>query len=390
MDQENMARRRQRLYKRNRTQQGCSLALLLLAFLLLFQLVNLIVPNREYSEQENRMLAQKPELTWSSLTDGSYFADWESYLADQFVARDFWISLQLRFGKLMGQTTSNGVILGNDGYLMEPPADPNEAALERNLAAIDAFAAAHPTVKMYMTVVPTAVSIHTDRLPSNIPLRDQLADLRAMQEKLKNIHYLDVADVLHEHSDEMLFYRTDHHWTSLAASYAFQEMAPQMGISNVVNYDAYPVTTTFEGTLASRSGQHTDRDTIDIYVPQTDVEYYVTFEDSKETTASLYVSDCLKEKDKYTVFFGGNYPRVDVVTTANTGKNLLIFKDSYANCFVQFLTPYYDRIILIDPRYYYGDAERLLGQQKITDVLYLYNANTFFEDTSLADVLGAE
>ena len=122
-------------------------------------------------------------------------------------------------------------------------------------------------------------------------------------------------------------------------------------------------------------------------MPQTDIEYYVSYGDAAETSATIYDRSALEQKDKYTVFFGGNYPRVDVYTTAETGKTLLLFKDSYANCLMQFLYPYYDHIILIDPRYYYDNVESVISREQVTDVLFLYNANTYFEDTSLADVL---
>ena len=165
-------------------------------------------------------------------------------------------------------------------------------------------------------------------------------------------------------------------------------MAAQLGISQPIrNYDTYTISTTFEGTLASRSGSHAAYDTVELYVPQTDVEYYVSYGDAAETSATIYDRSALDQKDKYTVFFGGNYPRVDVYTTAETGKTLLLFKDSYANCLMQFLYPYYDHIILIDPRYYYDNVESVISREQVTDVLFLYNANTYFEDTSLADVL---
>ena len=71
----------------------------------------------------------------------------------------------------------------------------------------------------------------------------------------------------------------------------------------------------------------------------------------------------------------------------DNGKSLLIFKDSYANSFVQFLLPYYERIVLVDPRYYYEDVGSLSKSEAITDVLFLYSMNTFATDSSLADVL---
>ena len=110
-------------------------------------------------------------------------------------------------------------------------------------------------------------------------------------------------------------------------------------------------------------------------------------ENGGKVIGTIYDRSALDQKDKYTVFFGGNYPRVDVYTTAETGKTLLLFKDSYANCLMQFLYPYYDHIILIDPRYYYDNVESVISREQVTDVLFLYNANTYFEDTSLADVL---
>ena len=114
---------------------------------------------------------------------------------------------------------------------------------------------------------------------------------------------------------------------------------------------------------------------------------FLAYADSGEDISSLYRREALNNKDHYTVFFGGNYSRVDITTTANTGRCLLLFKDSYANCMVQFLYPYFDHITMIDPRYYYDNVELVIRSEAITDVLYLYNADTFLGDTSLADVL---
>ena len=67
----------------------------------------------------------------------------------------------------------------------------------------------------------------------------------------------------------------------------------------------------------------------------------------------------------------------------------MVVKDSYANCLVPFLTPYFEEIVIIDPRFSYDTAESIVNQYGVTDVLYLYNADTFQTDTSLADFLTA-
>lgn len=167
--------------------------------------------------------------------------------------------------------------------------------------------------------------------------------------------------------------------------------APALGITDpILYYDSYLVSDSFRGTLSSKSGDNKPSDQIEVFVPQENMpQYYVYLPDTKESSGSLYVSEKLKEKDQYQVFLGGNHPYVEISTTADTGKNLLIFKDSYANCFVQFLVPYYDKIVVVDPRYYYDNINTAMTSTGITDVLFLYSANTFVQDTTLSDVLNA-
>lgn len=383
--------RRRSPYRQNRRFQGALLSLLLAAVILFLNLANLFTANRDYSTQENRKLAQAPDFSLAALWDGSWFAGWEDYLADQFAWRDGWITMQLRFSQFLGNEESNGVYLCEDDYLMEGAVTPDAEHVRRNVDAVNAFATAHKDIKMYMAVIPNAVSVLSDKLPKNAPVRDQQQDLQALAKELKGVSFLNVTENLLSHKEEQLYYRTDHHWTSLGAKYAFESMAPAMGINwPIQKYQSHVLSTTFEGTLASKSGCHETRDKIEIFIPDSPVEYYVTYEDTMETVCSLYKRDCLKDKDQYTVFFGGNHPRVDICTTADSGRNLLLFKDSYANCFVQYLIPYFDNIIMIDPRYYYDNVENLVSRERITDVLFLYNANTYFEDTSLGDVLISE
>ena len=367
-------------------EQGAFLAIFLLLCLFAFVIANVLTRDREYSSAENRKLAQLPKFSVSALLDGSYFAAWEDYLADQFVGRDTWITIDLQASRLLGAKEAGGVYLCADDSLMEAPATPEEAAVTRSLDAINAFAARHGDLKIFMTVVPNAACVLAEKLPDNAPVRDQRQDIGEIAARLQGVRFLDVTDALTQHKEEAIYYRTDHHWTSLGAYYAFSDMAAGLGIAQPTEeYDIYPVTDCFEGTLASKSGCHAVTDVIELYVPKTDIEYYVTVDG--ERTATMYDREKLKERDQYAVFLGGNDARVDITTTAETGKTLLIFKDSYANCFLQFLLPYYDRIILLDARYYYGDADSVISREGVTDVLFLYNANTFLTDRVLADVL---
>ena len=48
----------------------------------------LILPDKTYSALEKRKLAQKPVFSAKNLFSGGFGSDLESYLADQFPARD--------------------------------------------------------------------------------------------------------------------------------------------------------------------------------------------------------------------------------------------------------------------------------------------------------------
>lgn len=377
--------RRRTPFQRNRRLQAELLAVLLIAVVAVFAVLGLLLPDKDFSESENRGLAQFPKLSENFLNDLG------DYVADQFPGRDLWMSVNLAMNKALGQKEASGVYLGADDYLMQIPAEPDMEQVDRNLQAINAFSEAYPELNMVMCVAPNAVTVLAEKLPENAPVRDQKADLRYIQDSLTNVTFVDVTKALRLHRSDYLFYKTDHHWTSLAAAYAFEEIAPELKIvpPAVNSYTVYTVSNTFEGTLSSKSGSHSARDTVDIYVPATSIDYYVEYPEG-DPISSFYNRAALDQKDHYTVFFGGNYSRVDITTTADTGRCLLLFKDSYANCMVQFLYPYFDHITMIDPRYYYDNVELVIKSEAVTDVLFLYNADTYLSDTSLADVLTIE
>lgn len=385
-------RRRKRIRIRMRKQYRLS-AWLLLCSLTIIVIANAMKKDSDFSETENRMLAQKPELGWKEISDGSFMKDYESYVSDQFIGRDWWISLKLSADRLLGKKESNGVYLGKEKYLMEVLSKPDEKNLKRNLDAIVSFQKKHTDLNFFFTMIPNAAYILTDYMPADAPVRDQAKDIESVKEKLgSDIHFLDVTDTMKEHQADGIYYKTDHHWTSRGAYEVFKKIAPELQIENPTSeYEIYPVTDEFSGTLASKSGYRKASDTIEIYVPKNvKNDYVVYYPNEQRKTASMYESDRLNQKDKYEVFFGGNHALVDITTTCEQERCLLLFKDSYANSFVQFLTPYFREIVMVDPRYYYEDIENVISSKKVTDVLFLYNINTFLGDNSLADVLVTE
>ena len=100
----------------------------------------------------------------------------------------------------------------------------------------------------------------------------------------------------------------------------------------------------------------------------------------------VYDSAKLEQKNKYEVFLGGNYDKV-VIDTVSIRATLLIIKDSYANALIPMLTPYFAKIVVVDPRYMTESIHNTMDEYNFSHVLFLYNLNTFLQDTSLEDAL---
>ena len=387
---EERRKRRLRVYRKRSAKIYFRITCIFLLFMILAICANIFLPDKEYSESENRMLAQFPEFSMANLSSGKYMTDMEDYVTDQFFFRDQWINLKVLEDMTLGKRESNGVYIGKQGYLMQVPENNIDMdSVENNLNGIREFAQRHKDVNTVMTLVPNAAYILEQLTPANAPVRDQSQDISLVENNVGDVlNFIDLTDTMSSHRDEPIYYKTDHHWTTLGARYAFETLYSALGIVPAQDYTIYPVSHTFSGTLASRSGYDRSQDTIDIYVPQdVDTECVVNYVEEGEKTASMYESSALDQKDQYEVFFGGNHSRIDITTPVEENKNLLIFKDSYANCFIPFLQPYFRSIIVVDPRYYYDDVDRLVTDNSITDILFLYNVDTFMTDTSLADVL---
>ena len=113
----------------------------------------------------------------------------------------------------------------------------------------------------------------------------------------------------------------------------------------------------------------------------------VNYESLQLKTTTLFDESKLNEKNKYEVFLGGNHDKVTIETTAPNNNCLLIIKDSYANCMIPMFTPHFSQIVIVDPRYMTDTMDTVMSEYNFTHVLFLYNLNTFNEDSALTDIL---
>ncbi len=360
-----------------------------------FTAATLLKPSSEFSETENRALAQMPKMELESILNGDFEADYEEYLTDQFVLRDAWIGLKTASERAQFRQESKDIYFAEDGYLIEKHTGAftsEQAAQNQKLLAQfceryePQFGAEHMTVML----IPNAVDILEDLLPPFAAPCEQEGYLTQVQDALPEGVWFDAGAVLREHKDEELYYRTDHHWKTGAAFLVYQEWAREQGfvVPSESDYEIRTAAGDFEGTIQAKLGIHTAKDTLELYLPKKDIFYTMQINGAEKISYSLYDETALDTRDKYAVYFGGNQALVRLKARTDSDRRLLVLKDSYAHCFVPFALEEFEQIDLVDVRYYNQKLSELIVQEGYTDLLVLYNAAGFAEDVSLAKLLG--
>ena len=349
-----------------------------------FFVLNLLLPDKTFSEKENRQLQTLPKFSFSSLFSGSFATRFESYCSDQFAGRDVWIETKAGAELMQGKQQNNGVFLCAGDRLFEPFTAPETDTLTRAVQAADSLSDAG--VPVSLALIPTAAQLYAEILPDGAENDDQksVIDSAYSQTALSTI---DLFSALTAHAGEYIFYRTDHHWTSLGAYYAANALRSSWGLPEIDKAALTPetVSDSFCGTLYSSSGFFwvaPDKMETLIAAPESSsVTRYET--NGTEQTLPLYNYDKLTIKDKYTFFLGGNIPRAVVETGTEDAPSLLILRDSYADSLVPFMMDAFSEIHLIDLRYYTGSVRDYIAENAVDRVLLLYSTDNFCSDSSL-------
>lgn len=354
---------------------------LFLIFIFGLFLLNLLIPDRQFSPVENRNLAQRPSFSWEKLFSGRFMQDFEEYVTDQFAFRDGWTGMKAYAERALGKQENNGVYICGDTLIERFDAG-DGTRLEVNLNAVNAFEE-KTDAPTYLMLIPTAAEILRDRLPAGAPGSDQAAILETVPQRT-TAQTADALGALRAHADEPVYYRTDHHWTSLGASYGADALLSAMGMEGVSidRQSARTVSDSFYGTLYSSSGaRYVSPDTIEIYVPDDGVSVS-TFEGGQWIEGALYDMERLETKDQYSMFMGGNQP-LAVVRTGREGERLLLVRDSYADSMIPFLLDRFSEIHLIDLRYYRQSVTEYARENQIDRVAVVYSLKNFCEDRNV-------
>ncbi len=371
---------------------GMKIAIILFcAYLALLGLDLLVRPDLTFSELENRRLEMRPAFSWPDLLSGDYGRELERWMADQIAGRDSWVGVKAELLRLIGKRENRGVYFGRGHTLLQRFAKPSDEALDETIAGILHLQSLLPDLPVSLLLAPTSAGVYPEKLPALAVSDDQAAFIRQVARQLAGrVQLVDVLHDLVQKADEPIYYRTDHHWTMRGAYYAWSSWLSQTGktAADEGDYTREIVSEIFYGTSWARAGLYRlPPDAIEVIRPRTPVAVTVRDVAAGEVTDSLYQPEYLEKRDQYGYFLGGNQPLLVIEKEAKDPggpeRRLLLVKNSYANCMIEFLLRDFDAIHVVDLRFFQDNLAAYARDAAIGEILFLYDVIGFGNDRQL-------
>lgn len=341
-----------------------------------------------FSADENRYLAKKPEVSIDRILSKDFQNNMDNFMSDQIPFRNQFMVSATVLKKMVGIRNINDAYIGRQGYYFEKITDDDidEKRFEKNLKFINDFLKRHSSLEFKVMLVPGSGNILTEYLPKAAKVYDYNGLITKAETVIGEENIIALEDSLKKeaktHSlstDTGVYYKTDHHWTSVGAYIGYREFA-KASDKKIKAYDVKKLAEDFYGTLYSKVMDLKKGGDV-IYGPKEEDSLRVC--NGIKETKSIYVMDKKNAKDKYQIFFGGNFGQVDIATKQKNKNHLLVIKDSFANSFVPYILGDYDTITMVDLRNFAGNIEMIMKEKKITEILVLYEMSNFATDTNI-------
>ncbi len=369
-------------------------------------ILTVVIPDNEFSEQENRYLQTFPELNVGTLTSGQFTSEIADYYADQLPLRNMFVGIKGVAEMALLKQENNDVVAASDGYIVKRVDIPDKEIIEKNMNGIMALSPALEQLGIPYTVA--LAGRPSDELEPYMPAlfpndlyEDNWNYVLSLFANDSYIRFVDMRKILADRIAEnvgndddsaQMLYRTDHHWTVYGAYLGYTEIMAAMGQSanEYAHYIPELVSDSFFGTTWSSAGMKWIKPDSMYYLRYEgdDTDYTTTIVDTGASFTGFYDRSYLEKKDKYSSYIGGNNARVDVVKTANVEadrKKMVIIKDSYAHSLAPFLAEHYDLIIL-DPRYVKDSIIEIIDNEGADEVLVMYYLGSL-TDTNVTGML---
>lgn len=348
-------------------------------------------PKSDYSSSEKRYLQKFPETSFENIKNGTFGNEFESYFADHFPMRNFWVGVNAYYNLCTGNNGANGVYNAKDGYLINTPV-PRENNVEKNINVVVKFSESLD-IPLSVMIAPSTGYIVDESLPSvhNSYNDDEYFESSQKTLSSSNIDFIDLRDTFkaEQKNNSQLYYKTDHHWTTLGAYTAYTELCKNLGLTAKPK-DSFDIETynDFYGTTYSSSGFWlTPPDTVEVWNNPENSEKNISVKITDGTkikeSNSLYFYEHIEKDDKYPVFLDGNHALTEITNKNAERGTIVLIKDSFSHSLAPFLAEHYQKVVLVDMRYYKLSVSQLAKSENAEQIVVLYGIDNFATDSDI-------
>lgn len=385
------------------------------------------------SEGENRNLQRWPQWSWDAWFAGDIAPQVEDFFSDHVYDRaglvtiaqmlERWaqrptdVTIVTDVGGMGGAAApqaretgvqadaapQSGAGAGGQLQLMETPQESDEdvqdylvledrilqiynysgARCERYTEAANALFALFPDyIGKYMLLAPSRIAFEAPEVAAHSA--DQLMPIDFVYGGLDPlVNRVDAYSPLRTASRllERLYYRLDHHWTHYGAYLAVQAMWEQRG-TDYIPIEEYEelLGDTFLGYLYAKNPSpeyNNHLDELVYYLYQGDTGSQVVYKYDKENPDLLLEeasSTIDPSRQGYYTFVESSYSHAVLQGQQNDASCLLVVGDSYTAAAASWLAAGYEKVVIIDPRYFSGGLEgmmELYEEHEATDFMIL-------------------
>ena len=364
-------------------------------FIFMIPVLYAAVADSDFSPLEKRFLSQLPKPTAETVLSGEFGKNFETYLNDQMPFRTFFVGTNSYYDELSGRNGMNGIYSGHDDYLLVTPVE-DKPTLDNNILYLSEFIET-ADIPTYVCAVPTSGYIYEDKLPLNhYEYKDSelINKMDVEFSALENTTFINITEKFRELSkSEQLYYKTDHHWTSLGAYECYGILGESMGFTPTTK-ESFSIESyqDFHGTNYSKSALWLKpSENIELWEntkrPDNSIKITISEGGEERVCDTLFFRDNLETDDKYTAYLDGNHALVTIENeNSETDRTLLILRDSYAHCLAPFLADNYKRIILVDARYYKMPVSNIVREENVDEMLIIYSLDSFVNSSDIAGV----
>lgn len=383
--------------------------------LLLGGIASLAMKKVSVSEIENRKLTQFPEFSDSAFWSGKYFKQIENYYADNFPLRNNWIASAASLKNKLGFQSSEIKLYdeANDAEANEKtdtvkekiqtgplPDDGAVGEVKKKVfvfkkRAFEMFGGGpamgksyadvinsynrllKPGIQVYNLIIPVALEFEITEKYAKMQKPNRPAIENIYNSEDPEIKKVWAIDEIRKHRSEYIYFNTDHHWTSLGAYYAYRAFCATAGLTPVsLDTVASKTKGSFLGSLYRLTrdpGLQSNPDSVRYYLFKDSLNFYIGSASIGHWSKSKMYSEGVTGSNSYSVFLQGDLPVVKMETQHKNGRKIAVVKESYGNAFACFLINNYEKVIVVDQRYYTGDFIKMLKAEGINELLFINN-----------------